>query len=193
MCPSHCRNSAAGQQESHQRGRPRRCLLKGCEKSFWPSHPQARYCSEACRVAARRWRRWHADQSYRASNKGKTKRREQSQRRRQRQRERAPAEPPPPSAPPADAAPPSAADAVGPREGERPGCTNADFSGKPCGRPGCYVLFIPRYAESKQRFCCALCRRALRRVEDREKRFHDRRKRGACRRASAQRRATDTS
>ena len=47
--------------------RPRRCLLKGCERLFWPRHPQSRYCSEACQQAARRWRRWQASQQYRAT------------------------------------------------------------------------------------------------------------------------------
>ena len=50
-----CRKSGARQ--GARRPRQRRCLLKGCEKPFRPTHPQARYCSPECRAAARRWRR----------------------------------------------------------------------------------------------------------------------------------------
>src|SRR5205823_254132 len=66
------------------RFRQRRCLLKDCERWFRPSHPQGRYCSSACQQSARRWRRRHASQRYRAGTQGKERRREQSRRYRQR-------------------------------------------------------------------------------------------------------------
>ena len=62
----------------------RRCLLKGCERWFLPHRPQARYCSPACQKAARRWRRWHASQRYRATTNGKQHRRDQARRYRNR-------------------------------------------------------------------------------------------------------------
>ena len=67
--PSHC----PGQPSGSRRWHPccRRCLLKGCERWFLPRWPQARYCSPACQHAARRWRRWHASQRYRATTHGK--------------------------------------------------------------------------------------------------------------------------
>ena len=83
-----------GQGVSRPCGRPfgcRRCLLKGCERWFRPTHPQARYCGPACQAAARRWRRWHAGHRYRATDQGKQHRRDQSRRYRQRR-----AEPPDP-------------------------------------------------------------------------------------------------
>jgi DNA replication protein DnaC len=45
--------------------RPRRCLLKGCNRCFRPARPQCRYCSPACQQAARRWRAWRAQQKFR--------------------------------------------------------------------------------------------------------------------------------
>ena len=49
--------SRAHGQEVRPVSRPRRCLLKGCERWFSPVSSASRYCSDACRVAARRWRR----------------------------------------------------------------------------------------------------------------------------------------
>jgi hypothetical protein len=40
--------------------RSRLCLLKGCGQVFRPHQPLVRYCSEACREQARRWRQWKA-------------------------------------------------------------------------------------------------------------------------------------
>ena len=91
----------------------RRCLLKGCESWFLPQRPQARYCSPACQHAARRWRRWHASQRYRATTQGKQRRRDQAQRYRSRRQQRStgpePAPPPPqvePEPPGVEAEPP---------------------------------------------------------------------------------------
>ena len=67
-----------------RRARSRRCLLKGCVRDYRPDHPLERYCSEACRREAKRWRRWKAQQKYRASECGKAKRQEQCRRRRKR-------------------------------------------------------------------------------------------------------------
>lgn len=71
-----------------RRPRTRRCLLKGCEQRFCPQRAQQRYCSEECRLGARRWSRWKAQQSYRATAVGKEKRNEQSRRYRERVRKR---------------------------------------------------------------------------------------------------------
>ena len=87
MHQCHC-DRHIGQRPEGSQLRPRRCLLKGCERLFWPQRPQTRYCSEECRREARRWRRWQASQRYRASAGGRQRRRQQSQRYRQRVRER---------------------------------------------------------------------------------------------------------
>ena len=146
-----------------RRGRRRRCLLKGCERPFWPSHPQARYCSKGCQQAARRWRRWQSGQRYRSSAHGQERRREQSRRYRQR---RAAAE---------RAALPAGVPAL--REGQRPAPESAEFYWRRCERPGCYKEFAVGHEHSPQRFCSVACRLALRRVLDREARYRQRRRR----------------
>lgn len=71
-------------QSSGRRPRTRCCLLKGCKRLFRPQRAGQRYCSDECRQAARRWSRWKAQRSYRATAAGKGKRNGQSQRYRQR-------------------------------------------------------------------------------------------------------------
>ena len=73
--------------------RTRCCLLKGCERRFRPQRAGARYCSDECGRAARRWSRWKAQQSYRATAAGKERRNGQSRRYRQRVGNRQPAAP----------------------------------------------------------------------------------------------------
>jgi hypothetical protein len=158
--------------------RQRRCLLKGCERWYQPSRPQSRYCSEACREAARRWRRWQASRRWRATPQGQERRREQSRRYRQRRRERVVS-----VAGSAAGAAVSAAGVVAACEGQRPAVAGEDFAWRPCQRPGCYELFVPSARSPGQHFCSCLCRRALRRVLDRE--AHWRRR---CRRRQRERR-----
>jgi predicted nucleic acid-binding Zn ribbon protein len=169
--------SACGQDQvrehsdcDHRHGR-RRCLLKGCEGWFEPARPQCRYCSDACRRAARRWSRWRAALKYRASESGKNRRRAQCQRYRERQRmckaERV-------------AAGRIAAEAE--CEGQRCQQFSEDSEKTPCDRPGCYDQFAPTPHDPPQRFCSAACREALRRVKERERRLRQRRRRGCCRR-----------
>ena len=157
--------------------RPRRCLLKGCERLFWPRHPRSHYCREECRQAARRWRRWRASQEYRATENGKQQRREQSKRRRQRRREQAKA----------------SADADAPREGQRAPPSSEDLATRPCRRPGCYELFAIAHEHSGKRFCSVACRLALRRVLDRDARYQARRRRPRCERVPKPARRPDTS
>jgi hypothetical protein len=182
------RSLSPGQLPRACRGHPccRQCLLKGCERWFLPRHPLSRYCSPDCRKAARRWRVWLACQRYRATPNGRQHRRAQAQRYRARVRQRCPAPEPelapaqieaaPPVAellvqPTLDPPTPSHADSVG----QRPAEISQNFSGLPCHRPGCYVLFLPAVRSLDQRFCCRLCRQALRRVRQREARLRVRR------------------
>jgi hypothetical protein len=149
-------------QETCHPCRERRCLLKGCERHFRPTHPQARYCSSGCRQAARRWRRRKASQRYRASAGGQERRREQQRRLRQRRREQAA----------------TTAEGAAERVGQRPAVSDEDFPQRLCDRPGCYVQFVVKHEWSCQRFCSVLCRLALRRVLDREARYRRRRRPG---------------
>jgi hypothetical protein len=150
--------------------RPRRCLLKGCEQWFRPARSQCRYCSLACRQAAKRWRCWRAQQKYRASRHGRQHRQQQACRYRQRCHTRPP--------PPRETATTVADTNRPPCEGQRLPAKDAEVPSRPCDRPGCYVLFRAGTPWSARRFCCALCRRALRHVLDREARRRRRRRRG---------------
>ena len=71
-----------------RRPRTRPCLLKGCERPFQPLRATERYCSRECREAAGKWRRWKAQQTYRATAAGREKRNGQSRRYRERVRKR---------------------------------------------------------------------------------------------------------
>ena len=186
-----CRRALAPGQPGDFRWHPccRRCLLKDCERWFLPPWPQARYCSHACREAAERWRSWHAGQTYRATEQGKERRREQARRHRERRRQRsAPAEPAAATLPSEPALPviqpqttsdsipiiPAGTQSVG----QRPAEILSKIRGLPCSRPGCYVLFAPSPRSPDQHFCSGSCRRALRRVRQREARLKRRRRRG---------------
>jgi hypothetical protein len=83
--PGECREYG---QALGRRPRTRCCLLKGCERRYRPQRAGQRYCSDECRQAARRWSRWKAQRSYRATAAGKDKRNGQSRRYRQRVKDR---------------------------------------------------------------------------------------------------------
>jgi hypothetical protein len=134
--------------------RQRHCLLKGCERPFQPRHPLARYCSAACRQAARRWSQWRANERYRASEQGRCQRRQQSRRRRTRAAQRR--------------CPESESAGECPREGYHNASAAQEFC---CARPGCYDRFTRSTRSPLQRFCSFLCRRALCRVLQRELRW----------------------
>jgi hypothetical protein len=160
-------------QEPTSRHRQRCCLLKGCEQTFRPTYPQERYCSVACRQRARHWRRWHSSRTYRASAAGQACRRQQSRRYRERQRqERAARWEALLGAIEEQVAQEAAQlEPAEPCEGQRPGLIPEDFAGRPCQRPGCYVLLPILPSVPQQRFCSCPCRQALRRVLDRESRW----------------------
>ena len=167
--------SLSDQSPRPHRCRRRRCLLKGCGQWFQPTHPQCRYCSAACREAARRWRRWHAQQKYRRSGNGREHRQEQARRYRERCRSQLPRVAAPSPAGGAAAAPGSDGR---PCEGKRPAEKSEKVPLCPCDRPGCYMLFAVAATYSRRRFCCVLCRKALRCVLEREARWRQRRRRG---------------
>jgi hypothetical protein len=86
------KSHAAGRRKRRaSRPRQRKCLLKGCEQRFHPRQAGQRYCSDRCRVEARKWSRWKAQQKYRTTAGGKQKRNGQSRLYRQRVKSRKPA------------------------------------------------------------------------------------------------------
>jgi hypothetical protein len=154
----------AGPIRGWPRARRRLCLLKGCERPFVPSHPQARYCGTSCQAAACRWRRWRASRTYRGSDQGQARRREQSRQYRQRLRQQqVERQVEPPSVPQEELA--------APREGQRAG---PDSEKSCCARPGCYERFVRCDRSPLQQCCGRLCRQALRRVRQREARWRRR-------------------
>ena len=149
-CPE---NQQARLQEGlPRRPRTRRCLLKGCEQRFHPRQVRQRYCSEECREAARKWSRWKAQERYRATTAGKQKRNVQSRRYREHAKNRKSIEP------------------EGVKEPARVITTEHSFD-HCCGRPGCYEGFVHQRRSPLQRFCSQACRRALERVQERERRW----------------------
>jgi hypothetical protein len=201
-------SGAASAPSPARRGRLRRCLLKGCGRWFRATHPRCLYCGLACRQAAQRWRRWRAQQKYRASRNGRAHRQQQARRQRQKRQSSPPPAPgPPSSAEPTSAATAvsSSADNVSAAPPPSPepltaalvcaagvasACAGAACVGKrlpnkrekvglcPCDRPGCYELLAASGVRPTRRFCCALCRKALRCVRDRQARWQRRRRRG---------------
>jgi hypothetical protein len=155
--PQHLPNQASHQDGvasiwSGSRPRCRRCLLKGCERRFCPSHPLSRYCSPSCQSAARRWSCWRAGRRYRQTDQGRQCRREQCRRYRQRVRCRKAAEEDEPAA----------------GEGHH---KESSSEKSPCTRPGCYEVFQVTPRSPAQKFCGPLCRKALRCVLVREARW----------------------
>ena len=179
---SEYRSADGRTQEPFSPHRQRRCLLKGCEQPFRPRYPQERYCSAACRQRARHWRRWQSCRTYRASMAGQERRRQQARRYRARQRQQRAArwEETLHGIEEQVAREAAQLTTAEPCAGQRPTTLPEDFVGRPCARPGCYVVCPLRPGVPQQRFCSCRCRLALRRVLDREARWHwrqDRRRR----------------
>lgn len=189
MGPPQYPSASAPTQQASRHYRQRLCLLKGCERVFRPEQPQQHFCGPACQKEAARWRHWRSCQSYRASERGKKQRRQQSRRYRERCRQQRAArwdelllaievqvaqEDMAAQTQPTEVA---QLESEQPREGQRATPNPQDFPWTACRRPGCYVLFPLRPSVPQQRFCCRLCRLALRRVLDREAHWHERRRR----------------
>lgn len=152
----------------------RQCLLEQCERNFLPNHPLDRYCSRECLAAARRWQVRYANVRYRHSERGKLRRSEQSKRHRVRRREHdsslqaanlptiAPQNAPEPCSENLPEGPPTASEGYTKDEAHEKSC---------CQRPGCYRRFTPPPQSPLKKFCSSRCRKALRRVILRERRW----------------------
>lgn len=136
--------------------RRRLCLLKGCGCWFRPQYALSRYCSTWCRAAARRWSARRAQERYRKSSKGKDKRRSQSRVYRKRRKERK--------------------GVCGRNKDIEEGEGEGDHKRKNspcslCARPGCYERVVASSRSPLKKYCSCACRRAFRRVLEREKRW----------------------
>ena len=143
---------------------PRLCLHERCERNFLPGHPLDRYCCPECLQAARRWQLRYANQRYRSSENGKLRRNEQSQRRRQRSLKR--------KAEQAEQANQAVSAPVSEQNDSAEGYTKDTAHEKSCcQRPGCYRRFTPPPQSPLKKFCSSRCRKALRRVILRERKW----------------------
>jgi hypothetical protein len=158
---------------------PRTCHRAGCGRKFLPRSWNQRYCQEP--ECLRKLRRWDATKRQRRRRQEVEKRKQHAEAERQRRHRRRDVQrasqgghPPPP---PASQAPTR-------RAWSRSEKIPHDF----CDRPGCYEP-LPGPRRGPTQYCGRGCARAQRRVNDRERKFKQRRrKRKAAPRRSRRRR-----
>ena len=153
----------------------RLCLNEPCERNFQPTHHLDRYCGPECLDAARRWQLRFANQIYRQSAGGKLRRKEQAQRYRLNLKER-PARDATQEFVKSESVDQAVAPAVVtpdvPSLAPREGYTKETSHEKSCcNRPGCYRRFTPPPQSPLKKFCSPRCRKALRRVILRERKW----------------------
>ena len=136
---------------------PRICLRKGCGRKYRPCRWNQRYCQDAeCLRLVRRWQAAKRQRRRRTAPEGRQKHAEAERQRRERCRARNNA---------------SFVDRSSPREA--PPCAwsrSRKFPQIFCDRPGCYDAPRPSL-RVPARYCSDACRSALRRVQDRERKW----------------------
>lgn len=157
MGPLHHRLHSGSLQDPPCQPRSRRCLRAGCGCFFRPSCARKYYCSPACRALVRAWAAQQAQAKYRASEQGRSCRREQSRRYRERCRQRS--------------VEPSVA-VRGPPATARVGHQHPQGGPKiRCRRPGCYHRFVRTARSPGQAYCSPLCRHEIRRARALDERW----------------------
>lgn len=136
------------------------CLRKGCGRGFQPRQWNQRYCQDPeCLGEVRRWQAAKRQRQRRATPEGRQRHAEEECRRRQ--RDSSQADPPERGVP----------------DSPQTGCAACAWSRSNknlpeifCDRPGCYEppRESPRVAA---RYCGDACRAAMRRVQDRERKY----------------------
>lgn len=145
---------------------PRTCLRHGCGRTFVPQRWNQRYCSDQeCRSQVRRWQA--AKRQQRRRSRADVRQLRAAEAKRQRSQARAarassPSLPRPPQEP---------------RASGRAWSRRRKHSEPFCDRPGCYAS-CRNSRRSPARYCGEECRRAKRRVRDRERKW-------LCRKTSA--------
>ena len=129
----------------------RLCLAKGCERSYHARQWNQHYCQDPdCLRAVRRWQAMKRQRERRAEPEGRQKHAEAERERRRRT----------PKPPPTEVAPPDGAWSR----------SKKSFPHRLCARPGCYEP--PRDCRgAPSSYCCEACRKAVRRVKDRERKW----------------------
>ena len=158
---------------------PRTCHREGCGREFLPRSWNQRYCREA--ECLRELHRWQATKRQRGRREEAEKREQHAEAERQRRHRRRETQG---ASQGVDPAPPSDSQAKTPRAWSRSEKIPHDF----CDRPGCYEP-LPGPRRGPTQYCGKNCAQAQRRVNDRERKFKQRRrKRKAAPRRSRRRR-----
>ena len=186
MGKSHDTRRSQSGSRSRRLGR-RKCLRKDCGRDFQAASWNQRYCGDAeCAQAVRRWQAAKRQERRRASDAGKERHRTAERNRRAQKREAA-----------AAASEFRAVSTVAKTgvEGSASGTSAESVAARPraspkrghaakrksgdqiCDRPGCYapVKWIGEEEYRQRRFCGPSCRCAVRAVEDRERKWRQRR------------------
>jgi predicted nucleic acid-binding Zn ribbon protein len=136
------------------RFRWRQCLRRHCDQGFLAGWWNERYCGELCRKLVRRWQDLKRQRKRRENEEAREKDRQAAAERRRDKKGRG-----------------DQGSGGGGRGSARPRC-HADLApGAPlCDRPGCYDP-PGGHVHDTRAFCSAECRNALRRVEERERKW----------------------
>jgi hypothetical protein len=136
-----------------RRPRVRLCLRKGCGRKYQPRSWNQLYCQDPeCLCLVRRWQAARRQAKRRLDEAAKARHAQAQRARRQRPT------PSPPTLSPAE---------VPPARGH---AAKILLPTPWCDRPGCYEL-PPKSRGKPACFCCPACRRAVRRVRDRERKW----------------------
>ena len=155
--------------------RSRDCLRKGCSQVFQPARWNQRYCQET--ECTRQLRRWQAAKRQRAHRQSPANRKRHAQAEAKRRRARA-------------ARPAGNEPVADKKTADQDGAwsRSEEIPSEFCDRPGCYEP-LPDDSRAPARYCGSDCRRAMRRVRDRERKWllRNRYRAGRDRRAASQR------
>jgi hypothetical protein len=151
-----CRHDKPNCRCRPRRLRPRICLRKGCGRKYQPQRWNQHYCQDAeCLRLVRRWQAAKRQAKRRQDEAAKAQHAEAQRARRR----RATSSPQPPKEPEVAAARGHAAKIL--------------FPTPLCDRPGCYEP-PPKLGRNQAKYCCPVCRQAVRRVRDRERKWRRR-------------------
>jgi len=146
-------NPKCRRRTSPRRPRARVCLRKGCGCRYQPRRWNQLYCQDPeCLRLVRRWHAARRQATRREDDAVKAQHAEAERARRQ----RTTSLPQPPGDPEVAAA--------------RGHAANIFLPTPMCDRPGCYEPPL-KSGRSQARFCCIACRQAVRRVDDRERKW----------------------
>ncbi len=147
---------------------PRACHRKGCANVFLPRRWNQRYCREpACLRELYRWQAAKRQQRRRSHAENRRQHADAERQRRSRRREEARIREVERSLP--ASSPTAPIDTPRPRAWSRSKRNPGDF----CDRPGCFEP-LRRSNRAPARYCGDVCRQAVRRVRDRERKWKKR-------------------